>query len=506
MLQPNESARGAGPLATLRRLRDACGERLVIGLPDEVIERFYASDPTLREAIKLAGEAFDALLASEPDLIAADEATLVEALQHRLINFYPDDAVNNYVAIAARGPWIVTSTGAVVHDSGGYGMLGLGHAPPRVLEAMGRHHVMANVMTPSFMHLRFSNALEREIGQTRQDDCPYKGFICLNSGSEAMTVALRVADANAKVLTDAGGRYAGRPIRRVTLENSFHGRTDKPARYSASTHRRYLDHLASFRDGIGPITVEPNNIEQLREVFRMATEQGYFIEALAMEPVMGEGNPGLALTREFYDAARELTLDHGTVLIIDSIQAGLRATGYLSLADYPGFSDCAAPDMETFSKALNAGQYPLSVLALSERALAMYRVGIYGNTMTANPRALDVACAVLSELDDALRRNVRERGEEFVARLTELAQQTDGAITQVQGTGLLVSCELDQHRYKCFGAGSTEEYLRIHGIGVIHGGKHSLRFTPPFSITSAEIGLIVDALRDALQHGPQRMA
>ena len=39
--------------------------------------------------------------------------------------------------LAALGPWIVTSHGAVLHDSGGYGMLGLGHAPDAVVAAIG---------------------------------------------------------------------------------------------------------------------------------------------------------------------------------------------------------------------------------------------------------------------------------------------------------------------------------------------------------------------------------
>ena len=52
-------------------------------------------------------------------------------MQAGYVNFYPDDAVNPYVALAARGPWIVTLKGAVLHDSGGYGMLGFGHAPAR---------------------------------------------------------------------------------------------------------------------------------------------------------------------------------------------------------------------------------------------------------------------------------------------------------------------------------------------------------------------------------------
>ena len=131
--------------------------------------------------------------------------------------------------------------------------------------------------------------------------------------------------------------------------------------------------------------------------------RSYYVEAFFLEPVMGEGNPGMAITPEFYAEARRLTSAHGALLLVDSIQAGLRAHGVLSIVDYPGFQDVEAPDMETYSKALNAGQYPLSVLAMNERAAELYRKGVYGNTMTANPRALDVAIAVLDNLTDEIR-------------------------------------------------------------------------------------------------------
>ncbi len=507
MLQPKNHPDAVGDaMARLDAIRKASGPRLTVGLPDETVRAFLEHDVDLQQAILAATEAHAQLSASDPDLIALDEQTLVAVVQKGLINFYPADVVNPYVAIAARGAWVITSGGAVIHDSGGYGMLGLGHCPEAVLAAMNRRQVMANVMSPSFSHRRFADALQSEIGQTRDGGCPYAGFVCINSGSEAMTVALRIADANAKRMTDPGGRHEGKAIRRAALQGSFHGRTDGPARYSDSTRARYTDHLASFRDRPGPLTIEPNNMESLAAVFHQAEVAGLFIEAVCLEPVMGEGNPGLALTREFYDAARALTLEHGSVLVIDSIQAGLRTQGYLSITDYPGFSDCEPPDMEAYSKAINAGQYPLSVLALSCRAMEMYPVGIYGNTMTANPRALDVACAVLEQIDDDMRLNIRERGKELLTRLEQLADETDGAITSVQGTGLLVSCELDPATYTCFGAGSTEEYMRIKGVGVIHGGRHSLRFTPPFAITSAEIDLIVTSLRDALVNGPRKTA
>ncbi|MGH8035990.1 MAG: aminotransferase class III-fold pyridoxal phosphate-dependent enzyme, partial [Lysobacterales bacterium] len=222
------------------------------------------------------------------------------------------------------------------------------------------------------------------------------------------------------------------------------------------------------------------------------------------EPVMGEGNPGLAITREFYDLARKLTREHGALMLVDSIQAGLRAHGVLSICDYPGFQDAEAPDMEAYSKSLNAGQYPLSVLALNNSSAGLYRKGIYGNTMTTNPRAMDVACAVLNGITPALRSNIRARGQEFLNRFRSLQRELGDRITGVQGTGLLFSLELNSKLYKCYGSDSTEEFMRMNGCNVIHGGQSSLRFTPWFGISAEEVDLIVEATRHALLHGPMR--
>jgi len=367
---------------------------------------------------------------------------------------------------------------------------------------MCQPHVMANVMTASPSQVDFIACLKREIGHTLPGGTPYASFICLNSGSEAMSIASRIADINTRTLTDPGARHAGHEIRGLTLKGSFHGRTDRPARFSHSSSKQYQKHLASYRDCDYLLTVEPNNIDALETIFTNAEDEGVFIEAFFMEPVMGEGNPGMAIEPDFYARARELTREHGTMLVIDSIQAGLRAHGVLSMVDYPGFEGLDEPDMESYSKALHAGQFPLSVLALSEKAAATYRQGLYGNTMTSNPRALDVAVAVLKSFDSERRQNIQTRGKELVEGLEGLADITDG-ITSTQGTGLLVSCALAP-RYKAYGANSTEDYLRRNGLGVIHGGEHSLRYTPVFDLSSKEVDLIVQLTKDALLNGPVR--
>ncbi|MBB1061028.1 aminotransferase class III-fold pyridoxal phosphate-dependent enzyme [Marilutibacter spongiae] len=485
---------------TLAPLRAHAGSRRTVGLDDDTLLHFAERHPALVEAVEAAADEYARIKGEFADLLDLDEDAQARAVQAGYINFYPDDAVNPYVALAARGPWIVTLKGAVLHDSGGYGMLGFGHAPEAVIEAMARPQAMANIMTPNLSQLRFERLLRDAIGLGR--DCPYAKFLCLNSGSESVTLAARIADANAKTLTDEGARHAGRTIKRVVVKGAFHGRTDRPALYSDSSRKTYQKFLASYRDEQSVIAVPPYDIEALRRVFADAETHGWFIEAMFLEPVMGEGDPGRSVPRDFYDAARELTRTHGSLLLVDSIQAGLRANGVLSIVDYPGFEGAEAPDMETYSKALNAGQYPLSVLAVNARAADLYQKGLYGNTMTTNPRALDVASTVLSMVTPELRENIRARGAEALEKLEALKAELGGEITKVQGTGLLFSCELSQD-FKCYGAGSTEEWLREHGIGVIHGGVNSLRFTPTFAITSEEIELLVGMIRRALKEGPR---
>jgi acetylornithine/succinyldiaminopimelate/putrescine aminotransferase len=261
----------------------------------------------------------------------------------------------------------------------------------------------------------------------------------------------------------------------------------------------YRKNLYSFSKRDNLLTAEPNSIAELEAAFAKAEQENLFVEVLYIEPVMGEGNPGECLQRDFYDAARRLTKAHGSLLVVDSIQAGIRGTGTLSIVDYPGFQDAEAPDMETYSKALNAGQYPLSVLALNTRAADLYVSGIYGNTMTTNPRALEVACTVLEGLTPEIRANIQARGVEFLAKLKALGEELgDGIVLKVQGTGLLLAAELDPERFPVIGFDGIEQRCRIKGFGVIHGGKNALRLTPHFNITSEEIDMIVDIIREVL--------
>ena len=491
----------ANVTAALAPLRARKGQRRTPGLDDATVARFAAGHPELVAAIEAAAAEFARIEADFADLLDLDEDAQAQAVQAGFVNFYPQDGVNPYVALTARGPWIVTLKGAVLYDTGGYGMLGFGHAPAAVIEAMAKPQALANIMTPNLSQLRLDRALRAEIGHSRKG-CPYAAFMCLNSGSESVSLAARIADTNAKTMTDAGGRHAGRTVKRLVVKGAFHGRTEAPGLYSNSTRKTYENALASYRNEDSVLVVAPYDIDALKQAFADADANGWFIEAMFLEPVMGEGDPGRSVPVDFYAVARELTKAHGSLLLVDSIQAGLRATGTLSIVDYPGFEGQEAPDMETYSKALNAGQFPLSVLAVNERAAGIYKRGTYGNTMTGNPRAADVGVAVLGMVTPEVRKNIRERGAQAIEKLEALKAELGGLITKVQGTGLLFSCELSPE-FKGYGAGSSEEWLRENGLGVIHGGENSLRFTPRFEMGEDELDLVVSMVRRVLQEGPR---
>tara|TARA_B110000881_G_scaffold145967_1_gene129166 strand:- start:442 stop:1977 length:1536 start_codon:yes stop_codon:yes gene_type:complete len=485
-------------LFQLHDIRANCGKSDTTGILDSEIIHFLSLDGKLSIAID---EAYSYHLnlrkEVETNLLMKSEKELVKDLQSGFVNFYAPATVNPYVAIAGKGPWIITAYGAVLHDNGGYGMLGAGHGPEIVIDAMSKNWVMANVMTPSFSQPRLVERLRKELGHTR-GNCPFSHFICMNSGSESVTVSLRIADANSNKLTSPGSRHEGKEIKFLAIEQGFHGRTDRPAQLSHSCKDGYDKNLASFRDRDNLYLVPSNDVEALRKVFAKAEKDNVFIELMAIEPVQGEGNPGQCVTREFYDEARKLTKEHDSLLLVDSIQAGIRGQGCLSIIDYDGFQDCEVPDLETWSKAMNAGQYPLSVLGMNSRASEIYVTGIYGNTMTTNPRALETAIAVLDNITPQLRQNIRDRGIEFVEKLNLLSKEFPDYVTKVQGTGLLCSVELKSDILPVVGFEGVEPWCRRRGLGVIHGGKNALRFTPHFGITSEEIDLIISIVREAV--------
>jgi len=404
-------------------------------------------------------------------------------IQDHMLNFYPKNTIVPYIPISAQGPWIITHNAAIVYDVGGYGMLGFGHSPQWALDTLSKPHIMANIMTPNLIQRHFSSRLNYSIGMNRREGSPYSNFACLNSGSEAIELATRITDLNTKLnnVNDKKSTF-------IVLKGSFHGRTMKAAQLSNSCNNTYNKYLNSFRDNIPVHTVEVNNEQDLNDTI-LSLKNEYLIEGMIMEPVMGEGNPGIPITPSFYQLARKITRDNNSHLIIDSVQSALRTRGYLSIVDYPGFENLESPDMEIFSKAISSGQFPISVLAVTPDISEIFKTGIYGNTMTCNPKGLEIAIETLNRINYDVIENINEKGLEFKKILEKLQKKYPEIATHVTGTGLLLALHISE-KYPVVDNNGLEYLCRHNGLNVIHGGNNALRFTPHFKITTDEIKLV----------------
>ena len=405
-------------------------------------------------------------------------------LQKNVMNFYDKNTVSPYIPVAAKGPWILTNEHKIIYDTGGYGMLGYGHNPQWLLDTMHKEHVMANVMTPSVECYKMTEKLKDSIGS--ENECPYDKFAFLNSGSEAMELAGRIIDTNANKDKERKSKY-------IVLNNSFHGRTSNAALFSNSCKQSYDEKLKSFSYHNMTETVEVNDIYSFISKVNNLNNSKYVIDAIIMEPVMGEGNPGIQLSPDFYKQVRKISNDLNIPLVIDSVQAGIRSNGCLSITNYPGFENLDSPDMEIFSKAISSGHYPLSVLAMKQKMADVYEIGTYGNTMCANPKALDIGYETLNKLTPEVSNNIVKQGDNFRKMLEELKNKYPSFITHVTGTGLLIAAHINKD-IEVVGYNRLETKCRLNGLNVIHGGENAIRFTPWFLINENEINLIKNLL------------
>merc|ERR1740120_39621 len=114
---------------------------LTTGLTDAQLKPF-ADDADLAAARAAAKKRIEELKAAYPKYFEMDELAAVRAVSAGFESFYKAETQTPYIAAASKGPWVVTIHGAIVHDSGGYGMLGFGHNPKAVLDAMNEEQTM----------------------------------------------------------------------------------------------------------------------------------------------------------------------------------------------------------------------------------------------------------------------------------------------------------------------------------------------------------------------------
>ncbi|MBW6394613.1 aspartate aminotransferase family protein [Thermus sp. SYSU G05001] len=343
---------------------------------------------------------------------------------------------------------------------GGYGVANLGHANPEVVEAIKKQ-----AETLLSMPQTLPTPTRGEFYRTLVSLLPpeLNRVFPTNSGTEANEAAIKFAWAHTK------------RRKLVAAMRGFSGRT--LGSLSVTWEPKYRE---PFMPLLGPVEFIPfNDVEALRKAVDEETA------AVILEPVQGEGGVRPA-TREFLEAAREVTREKGALLILDEIQTGMGRTGRRFAFEHYG----VLPDILTLAKALGGG-VPIGVAVMREEVAKSMPKGGHGTTFGGNPLAMAAGVAALRYLERTrLWERAAELGPWFMEKLREIPSPK---IREVRGLGLMVGLELKEKA-----APYIERLEKEHRVLTLQAGPTVIRFLPPLVIEKADLERVVEAVRAVL--------
>jgi 4-aminobutyrate aminotransferase len=224
------------------------------------------------------------------------------------------------------------------------------------------------------------------------------------------------------------------------------------------------------------------------------------VAGVIIEPVLGEGGY-IVPPPDFLPRLRDITRQHGILLIADEVQTGFGRTGEMFAVRHWEVE----PDILVMAKGIASG-LPLSGILARQELMAHWRPGTHGGTYGGNVVSCAAANATLDVIEDeGLVDNARERGTQFLAGLRALGAR-HAAIGDVRGLGLMVAIELvkpgdgdgrvpDADLTKRIQAEALARRLIVLTAGTY---VNVIRIIPPLVTTPGEVDQALDILDASL--------
>ncbi|MBS7405378.1 MAG: acetylornithine/succinyldiaminopimelate transaminase [Oxalobacter sp.] len=383
----------------------------------------------------------------------------------------PVFAPASFIPVRGSGLALWDQSGKQYLDlTGGIAVLGLGHTPPEIVDALVEQarnlwHV-SNYYTNEPV-LKLARALT-------EATFAEKVFFC-NSGGEANEAAFKLAR------KWAHDHFGPKKNRIVSCFHSFHGRTLFTV--SVGGQEKYTKGFEPLPPQIDHIPF--NDIEAARAAI------GDDVCAVVVEPVQGEGGI-LPADPAYLKALRQLCDEKNALLIFDEIQCGMGRTGTLfAYMDYG-----VVPDIMTSAKALGNG-FPIAAMLTTTEIAKSFSVGAHGTTYGGNPLAAAVACKVLEIINKpAFLARVVEAGQKLRESLERIAADYPDVFAGVRGKGLMlgmVMSEIYQGR-----AGEITQAAQQQGLLLLLAGYDVIRFVPALIVSDEHIRQGEKLLRQAI--------
>lgn len=269
----------------------------------------------------------------------------------------------------------------------------------------------------------------------------------VSSGTEAVMSAVRLARG-----------YTGRS-KIVKFEGCYHGHVDSLLVKAGSGLITFGNSSsAGVPEGVvnDTIVVPLNHPEALKNVFEKFAPE---IAAVIIEPVPAN-NGLLQVDRDFLMFLREITAQHGAMLIFDEVISGFRV-GFEGAAGHYNIK----PDIVTYGKIIGGG-FPVGAYASSAEVMShvspegdVYQAG----TLSGNPVAMAAGIAALSEcLKPGFYEQLEAKTERFVNRILEHTQNKGYAFRMFRTASIF---------WMSFASNDIREAAQIEASGMSHFAK-----------------------------------
>ena len=357
--------------------------------------------------------------------------------------------VRAFGSVGGTPPFIARAQGARLWDEdgnayidavGSWGPMILGHAHPLVLSAL----------TAALQGgTSFGAPTRREVALAEQVLARYPGCQRLrfvNSGTEATMSAIRAARGatGRELIVKFAGNYHGHADSLLVAAGSGAMTTGVPSSAGVPKATAKTTLVARY-----------NDLESVQGLFQA---HGKDIAAVIFEPVVG--NMGVVVPSEaFLRGLRELTREHGALLIADEVMTGFRLARGGAVERFG-----LEPDLVCWGKIIGGG---LPVGAYGGREDVMRHVSPLGKvyqagTLSGNPLAMAAGLATLEAIDQTpdLYEVLEARGAQLEQGLRDAAAAADLAV-QVNRAGSMLTVFFTEQPVTDFESASTSDAKRF---------------------------------------------
>jgi 4-aminobutyrate aminotransferase len=218
------------------------------------------------------------------------------------------------------------------------------------------------------------------------------------------------------------------------------------------------------------------------------------VAAIVVEPIQGEGGY-IVPPKAFLQGLRELTKQHGILLVLDEVQSGMGRTGKMFAAEHFDVTG----DVVNIAKGIASG-LPLGITCARKDVMS-WPPGAHASTFGGNPVSCAAALVTIRLLQEQYVQNAATVGEHLMNGFRAL-QKKHALIGDVRGRGLMLGVELVRDQKTKERAveerNAVVQAMFRRGVLILGAGRNAVRFAPPLVLTKSQADDVLRLFDEAL--------